>query len=392
MAEPRDIALSIRLKPRPIPSETGNDNLGGRNTGRRDEVDGLEDLFDEVGLEYLDEASLPEDDDERRESCQILSSSPSPSLDPNLPLSSSSYDLDLPRVLTKEAISIEERIRQTLMTHMWSNMVRKPLSTPSRGLDLDWDDGDEVLGGNGEIASAEFPVSFDPSSNNSQATTGEAGETNDFPGLDELKSQIMLEDLEQRNNPSGSGDRLGFSRLDMMDDENDDFDFDDMGRGGGDGGDWVEAEYAKLDDWLEEDGGKGAGGNHGEGTNTLEHDDHDMHESDEDENNEIQLESQFEDDFADFAPFQSAPPPPPLATGSGSTSASASLDPTPLLLHLQNVREELAGMDEDTRRVRAGREVESVLKSLGLGGLDWEDDELDEMDPRVGETRRNEIG
>ena len=270
-------------------------------------------------------------------------------------------------------------------------MVRKPLSTPSRGLDLDWDDGDEVLGGNGEIASAEFPVSFDPSSNNSQAKTGEAGETNDFPGLDELKSQIMLEDLEQRNNPSGGRGRLGFSRLDMMDDE--DLDFDDMGRGGGDGGDWVEAEYAKLDDWLEGDeAGEGAGGNDGEGTNThtLEHDDHDMHESNEVENNEIQPESQFEDDFADFAPFQSAPAPPPL--GTGSRSASASLDPTPLLLHLQNVREELAGMDEDTRRVRAGREVESVLKSLGLGGLDWEDDEFDEMDPRVGETRRNEIG
>lgn len=282
------------------------------------------------------------------------------------------------------------------MTHMWPNMVRKPLSTPSRGLDLDWDDGDEVLGGNGEIASAEFSVSFDPSSNNGLATTDEAGETNDFPGLDELKSQIMLEDLEQRNNPSGGGDRLGFSRLDMMDDE--DLDFDDMGRGGGDGGDWVEAEYAKLDDWLEEDEGEGegegAGENDGEGTNThtLEHDDHDMHESNEIENSEIQPESQFEDDFADFAPFQSAPPPLGTGSGSASASASASLDPTPLLLHLQNVREELAGMDEDTRRVRAGREVESVLKSLGLGGLDWEHDEFDDMDPRVGETRRNEIG
>jgi hypothetical protein len=41
------------------------------------------------------------------------------------------------------------------------------------------------------------------------------------------------------------------------------------------------------------------------------------------------------------------------------------------------VREELAGLDEDSRRIRAGREVENVLKSLGLGGLDWEDDELE---------------
>jgi hypothetical protein len=83
-------------------------------------------------------------------------------------------------------------------------------------------------------------------------------------------------------------------------------------------------------------------------------------------------ESQFEDDFADFAPFQSAPP-----TGPSGEGGAGGIDPTPLLLHLQNVREELAGLDEDTRRERAGKEVESVLMSLGLGGLggsDWEDE------------------
>ena len=69
MAEPRDIALSIHLESAPIRSDTGNTNQNGsRSTGGEEEQDGLEDMFDEIGMEYLDEASLPEDDDERRKS------------------------------------------------------------------------------------------------------------------------------------------------------------------------------------------------------------------------------------------------------------------------------------------------------------------------------------
>ena len=178
----------------------------------------------------------------------------------------------------------------------------------------------------------------------------------------------MLEDLDKRQ---GGGEH-GFGRLDMMDDF-DDFDQDDNG-------DWVGAEYAKLDDWLDENENENENGNEEEDTTQDQNDEIPMGEPDldiagEEKSGTIDQvsteESQFEDDFADFAPFQSAP-----STGPGEGGAGG-IDPTPLLLHLQNVREELAGLDEDTRRERAGKEVESVLMSLGLGGLggsDWEDE------------------
>jgi hypothetical protein len=54
MASPRDIALAIRLK------SSATESL--------EEGERIEDLFDEIGMEYMDESSLPEDDDERRES------------------------------------------------------------------------------------------------------------------------------------------------------------------------------------------------------------------------------------------------------------------------------------------------------------------------------------
>jgi hypothetical protein len=56
MATPRDIALAIRIR---------GDNA---NIKEYNEAEGerMEDLFDEVGMEYMDESSLPEDDDERR--------------------------------------------------------------------------------------------------------------------------------------------------------------------------------------------------------------------------------------------------------------------------------------------------------------------------------------
>jgi hypothetical protein len=230
-----------------------------------------------------------------------------------------------------------------------------------------------------------FPVSFnsnkpaeimdDHFTNDEPNPETETEET--FPGLDELKSQIMLEDLDRRSGAGPSYDQSGSHRLDMM---NDDFELEGQGDE-----DWVGAEYAKLDDWLDEDEGQDQGQGQ-DGDVYDQHDDHTNYDKlnlDDNDNEDRSIprdaeleeqeqsfaqESQFEDDFADFTPFQSAP---------ASTGVTASLDPTPLLLHLQNVREELAGLDEDSRRIRAGREVENVLKSLGLGGLDWEDDELE---------------
>jgi hypothetical protein len=68
----------------------------------------------------------------------------------------------------------------------------------------------------------------------------------------------------------------------------------------------------------------------------------------------------------------------PLESASGSANnQDLTLDPTPLLLHLQSVREELAAVDnDDERRVRAGKEVLGLMRSLGLAGWD-EEDEVD---------------
>jgi hypothetical protein len=76
-------------------------------------------------------------------------------------------------------------------------------------------------------------------------------------------------------------------------------------------------------------------------------------------------ESGFEDDFG---------PAPTVASG----EPNIPLDPTPLLLHLQNVRAELADVeDEDERRVRAAREVAQLMGQLGFGEGDLGLDELE---------------
>lgn len=67
MVEPRDIALAIRLREGPGSSETTR--LEKEKEGEKDE---LEDLFDEIGMEYLDESqSIDEKDDERRKSTTV---------------------------------------------------------------------------------------------------------------------------------------------------------------------------------------------------------------------------------------------------------------------------------------------------------------------------------
>ena len=69
------------------------------------------------------------------------------------------------------------------------------------------------------------------------------------------------------------------------------------------------------------------------------------------------------------------------------------LDPTPLLLHLQSIRADLAGLgDEDERRVRAAREVGGLMRSLGIEG--WDEGDLD-MDVEGGDDERlgeDEVG
>lgn len=308
-----------------------------------------------------------------------------------------------------------ERIRQTLQTHMWPNMVRKPLASSSRGIDEDLDldlvPGDNDTGqeykeydrGEKEEGGTIFPVSF--AQNRSIPTTTSTGSAtdinlhteSDFPGVEELRSQIMLQHLNlgegEGAGPSNSSRGLG--RLDA-------FDGLDSEDGEEEEEEWVQAEYSRLDDWLEEDGqGEGyanlEAGNAEDGAgdaslkdDSMEMGNENINDNDNDKNDRQETkgpdlrppqneESQFENDFADydFTPSQSS------SRAQRGHGGSIPLDPTPLLLHLQSVREEIAGMDEDTRRKRAGREVENVLKSLGLGGIDW-DSEGDEEEEGLG--------
>jgi hypothetical protein len=259
------------------------------------------------------------------------------------------------------------------MTHMWPNMIRKPIqSRLDMGFEDDDEDYHEEIDDIGDISKADFPVTFNPLQ--SRAPTNDLNESanpDDFPGLAELRSQIMLEDLDKLH----GRDELAIRR-DMMDV------FDDFGVDNNNHSDWLEGDYARLDDWLEEDE-DGDGDRLPNQRPPVEYDEEleraqleqleeELARDTAEEREEGLEESQFEDDFADFAPFQSAPP-----TGRSGEGGAEGLDPTPLLLHLQNVREELAGLDEDTRRERAGKEVESVLMSLGLGvlgGSDWEEE------------------
>lgn len=355
MDRPKDIALAIRV------SHSAEANQPSPKGISDTDVD-IEELFEEVGLEFIDEDAPPQDDDERRESlAQLLGEC---------------TDFQI-------AISPLETIRQTLMTHMWPDMVRKPLNrrdNPEFPGDSDVDDSDnddQALNAGGP---SRFPTVF----NTTSAEIAQHG-AEEFPGLDELKAQLQLDNLDRFDNSRG------LARLEMMED---------LMYGGLDedlaGGPGPE-EYARLDDWLDEDdegdefgfaplddGEEGddlADGAGPDAQSTSE--EHNVVDDRRTRQPEFQPaidgldgdgDDGFEDDFDDFAAFQSAPQERPRGT-----VGSLSLDPTPLLLHLQSVRAELAEVgDEDERRVRAGREVARVMRDLGLGD-DLDDDDDDGM-------------
>lgn len=375
-----------------------------------------------------------------------------------------------------------EEARMTIMTHMWPNMVRKPLGTRS-AVDLDFgdDSGDSKYEDGGEEDSedqVEFPVSFDKGDqgepSNSPGKGGAAGiggggyrdpaddsyttnltdqdddnesltNTNDdedpseplslyskswagytsssrtaaqaqFPALQALNRDLgettrMFAQLKVEREMAEERrlERLAKIERDLELDSDDDLSGDEEGEGIRFGQGPDEGEWERLDDWLNGDEAYGAldGGE-------LAGDEQDAldalaalriaslpqtsstakqgEETTADRNpdsarsgrakKEIGKEG-FEDDFADFhsAPpasssYISRPTEPAskLRLNKNGIPAELPPDPTPLLLHLQNVRAELAGVeDEDERRVRAAREVMAVL---GLkGGEDWGLDE-----------------
>jgi hypothetical protein len=67
-SEPKDIALAVRIKDAGIKADEADDVL--RPTSGNDQ---WQDMFEELGMEVVDETALPEDDDERRELSTFLS-------------------------------------------------------------------------------------------------------------------------------------------------------------------------------------------------------------------------------------------------------------------------------------------------------------------------------
>ncbi|WVQ83839.1 hypothetical protein IAT38_005983 [Cryptococcus sp. DSM 104549] len=378
MSNPRDIALAVRS----LPADGG--------AASQDEGAGVgeeaTELFDEIGMEYIDEVCpLTEEDDERP-------------LEP----------LDI--------------VRQTLQTHMWPGMARKPLHASSQLPASSSSTPSSSRASSPEHAS--FAVTFDPSAPvplpRPEGLAGEAGEGEgergpiEFPEPHELRAEIHAAE---------------FARIDALDRlmrlaEESDGDEDALGDGFGAGRlgrEPGEEEYARLDDWLDEDDGEFeprelVEGEAGEGEKRgdwLEEDDRRFEPLEGDKNGEARGEKAegqpeqgdappenkdktdwldkddssfdpvppsrpsepptpagFEDDFT---AFQSAPP---AARG----AETLALDPTPLLLHLQSVRAELAGVaNEDERRERAGREVVQMLSLLGMDVGEDDDFGLDEF-------------
>jgi hypothetical protein len=261
------------------------------------------------------------------------------------------------------------------MTHLWPNMVRKP---QNRDLpDIGGSDSDMELKSTAEddeddfMGSTSFPTTFNTSTQPEAASASGHAQKDDFPDLDDLRQQVHLAEMEGMDS-MGSVGRL--EMFDMMDGDEED-----RGFPAGD------AEYERLEEWLD---GDDAYGDEGEFEVLPVYQGGIPSSSRDTGENGIQVDPSsptthaeqegpdrgFEDDFDDFAAFQTAPRP-------GSAQApTLALDPTPLLLHLQSVRVELAGVeDEDERRARAGREVARVMRDLGMGdalGLD-DDDDLD---------------
>lgn len=231
------------------------------------------------------------------------------------------------------------------MTHMWPNMVRKG----TRGGNVPRPDIIVDAENDGSSDEAHFPVTF-------SARTPEprpAGPVSDFPTPpgptsldnddgDDFGDFAPLPDASEFCPIPGADE---YSRLESWLDNDGDFPDAD----GDDEGDDVAAIIAEAMRHIP------PGMNGANGANGLS----------------------FEDDDDDTAGFEDNFGP---LTGARGSMPAIPLDPTPILLHLQQVRAELSQVeDEDERRMRAAAEVERLMSSLGMDGGDWDDD-LEEID------------
>ncbi|WVQ68872.1 uncharacterized protein L199_007081 [Kwoniella botswanensis] len=395
LSTPRDIALAIRSllfqsSEQCEDEQEDNSNLEENEGSANDVVDMLE----EVGMEFIDEVNpLTEEDDER----------PMPPL---------------------------EIIRQTLMTHLWPSMNRKPLNIANTS---ELPRPSEISNLTPPPASSStlpiphiFPETFQPTSSSQIPPIGPSGSS--FPDLEDLKREIAKANFG-----------IDFDDIDKLDRLNDDFDFDDEDEDFGP----AEEEYARLDDWLDSDDEdinnikSNKDGIEPDGKETIPPKQDDLAsvlESISKQDQQIlhphpepqpqpRLEGDwldtddkkfdpissdlpsrststalpqqhvqegdaegFEDDFDvdEFTEYQTAPStqsrPHQRQDNLENTDMTLSMDPTPLLLHLQSVRAELAAVeDPDERRFRAGKEVQQILASLGMGEMGDDDLGLDEI-------------
>ncbi|KIR33116.1 hypothetical protein I352_04485 [Cryptococcus deuterogattii MMRL2647] len=338
MSEPRDVAIAVRAVSNGLPEEIQDDKEG------EEVINGTE-LFDEIGMEFVDEVNpLTDEDDER----------------PMEPL---------------------EIIRQTLQTHLWPGMSRKPLHTSSQ---MPASTSSSIESSRAPSPEhAQFSVTFNPSVQTKkedsilgEGSNGEEG-MGQFPNLQELIAQIYgadfaaVDDCDKFDGLSTGLESLSLAERGTY------VSLDDMELSQG------YDDYQNLEEWLEGDDemielkGTEIEETNDRARNEVEDQlDQDgdkldpVFESDPNEHESHPIG--FQDDFTDF---HTAPPP-----SSSTGSATLALDPTPLLLHLQSVRAELAGVeDEDERRLRAGREVAHMLKTLGLEVGDDDDLGLDDI-------------
>lgn len=293
------------------------------------------------------------------------------------------------------------------MTHMWPNMQRKPApgpaarSAPRPEISVTADDSD------GERSErAAFPVLF--ANHTGPPPANRQGTASDFPTPEprDVPSNGASDDDEPAENGGGGAYAA------MLDDDGED---------GGEFGEFAqpsEAEFARLDAWLDGDDGDDlaalgrlralADGAAGFSAQELG-DDFGLGPMPSLPASALPSSSVFPPSSLTPSdrPAPSAPARPPSdpahgGTANGTRAANGTsgfeddfgpapggpdgnipLDPTPLLLHLQNVRAELADVeDEDERRVRAAREVARLMGQLGFGEGELGLDEL-EFDDQI---------
>ncbi|RXK42174.1 hypothetical protein M231_00531 [Tremella mesenterica] len=268
MRVPRDIALAIRLsttsKGTSVGKSVAQEDIGTKlgeaqeltSAEEEERWEAVEEMFDQLGMELLDETRVDEDDE--------------------------------------RPIPIHERVRETLMTHMWPNMSMKPRPRPNfnpsvSSLHPSSSSSSSQPLNAPQPAKSQYPIMEDDQDDDTfptkfnpplrvpthQPSLPLSPGSAEFPDISELKAALGFSHNTKDHIPSAAryspgafggdvldapgyvpdkggekplvlvqpeGMRLSF---DLDEDEDEDEDLEVVGPG--------EEEYARLEDWLEED-------------------------------------------------------------------------------------------------------------------------------------------